>query len=142
MPINTKTNDRKPTTTSPGQRARVPRRPSTQAPQRWPALSRSSVATQSGLVSRVQATLPSPKRKAKQTRMQQAMATLSSSASRTTARAPGRTGMLSLVVGGLGAAAVTKRRRGSATNEPVDGTDVPGAAEDHSDRPPVIEGCR
>jgi hypothetical protein len=106
------------------------------SPSRGPSLSRSS--SSSGLLGRVHTTLPSRRRNAKKTGVQRAVAALGSAKSSTAARKPSTKSMLGIIAGGVGAAAMAKRRRNLRLDDPSEAPQQPIHAGDE-DSPRVIE---
>jgi hypothetical protein len=100
----TKTKNTKPATARKSMRGLIPRRGSTPASSRRPTASGSN-----GLLGRVQATLPGTQRNAKKSAAQKFVAALGKATS-TTAHKPSTKSMLGILAGGVGAAAVAKRR--------------------------------
>jgi hypothetical protein len=100
-----KTKNSKPATTRRSMRGLIPGRGSTPASSRRPTASGSN-----RLLGRVQATLPGTQRNAKKNAAQKIAAALGKATSSTTAHKPSTKSMLGILAGGVGAAAVAKRR--------------------------------
>jgi len=88
----------------------------------------------SGLVGRAQASLPGRKPAGKTNAVTRVLAGLSSAKNSAVSRKPSKKGIVGIVVGGLGVAAVAKRRRGGVQDEtpgppPVGPPDVSAAEE-------------
>jgi hypothetical protein len=126
VPTTTKTKNSQPPTTRKSRRGLVPGRRSTPSPSRRPTL-----PSANGLVGRVQATLPGAKRNTKQTRAQQAVAALGKATSSAAARKPSTKSMLGILAGGVGAAAISRRRHHTDQEDlPATRPGQPGQASD------------
>jgi hypothetical protein len=133
MATNAKSKKSKPATRSSGARALVPGRGVPQ-PGRRSASSRSH-----GLVGRVQTILPGARRKTKTSPAQRAAGVLGKAAGGTTARGPVTKSVLGIVAGGVGVAAVAKRRQSTHPNRLPDTPSEQALQASSGDTPQTIE---
>jgi hypothetical protein len=135
------TNPRKSKPPTKGQPSRGFSRPraTAQPTRRRPGFSRTSAKPAakgpSGFIGRAQATLPGRKPPAKKSAVEGVLSALGSAKSTAAARKPSKKGIVGILAGGLGLAAVAKRRRGEKPDEmpmtqpvsPVADPDAPAA---------------
>jgi hypothetical protein len=134
VPMTTKTKNSKPSTTRKSRPGLVPGRRTTRSPNR-----RHTLPSVSGLVGRVQATLPGAKRNTKQTGVKKAVAALGTATSKATAHKPSTKSMLGILAGGVGAAAIAGRRHNTEHEELREDQPVQTALASDASTPRISE---
>jgi hypothetical protein len=132
MPTTIKPRRRKPQTE--GQPSRWLPRPrrttQTARPTRFPHTSaRPATKERSGLIGRAHATLPGRKPPAKKSAVKGVVSTLGSAKRSALARKASKKGVVGILAGGLGVAAMAKRRRGSSQDDIDDPAIAAGRGE-------------
>jgi hypothetical protein len=136
MPTTTKTRRSKPTTKGQPSRGFPRRRRTSQPPRGRPQFPKTrakpAAKAPSGLIARAQATLPGRKPQAKKSTLKSLLSSLGSARSSAVARKPPKKGIIGIIAGGLGVAAIAKRRRGEKQYEtpltqPVESVEDPNS---------------
>jgi hypothetical protein len=121
MPTTSKTRKSKPPTKGQPSRGFPPPRGTTQTARprtRFPRTGAKPAAKgPSGLIGRAQATVPGRKPPAKKSAVKGVVSSLGSAKNSALARKPSKKGIVGIVAGGLGVAAMAKRRRGGNEDE-------------------------